>query len=277
MVAIAMAPILVQGRLRSYCPTSLVPILPHHIFFACSNLSSSLLNGKVPVDLEFNVHNKETRSTISWKRLKSCRASTLPHRPFGESHRSRQDVAGRGAIKPELNPLKQSKLTPASLESTLPSPLVRSTTLEQTSVCNILSTPSHIPPDLFLPHPLDLQLSDSDDEEIVRRSAFSLTLVVCAAVQLVHVTSALSLWVSRLRLRYFDSPFTYREVSMRSRLGMVGIFWDIENCPIPGNIDAQMVVKQMHKIGTSLGSIQCLRAYGKLEYLTRQVRQSQIQ
>lgn len=272
-----MAPILVQGRLSSYCPTSLVPILPYHTFFPCSNPSSSLLDGQVPVDLEFNVHNKETSSTISRKRLKSCRASTLPHRPFGESHRSRQDVAGRGAIKPELNPLKQSKLTPASLESTLPSPLVRSTTLEQTSVCNILSPPSHVPPDLCLRHPLDLQLSDSDDEEIARRSALSLTLVVYAAVQLVHVTSALSLWVSRLRLRYFDSPFTYREFSMRSRLGMVGIFWDIENCPIPGNIDAQMVVKQMHKIGTSFGSIQCLRAYGKLEYLTRQVRQSPIQ
>ena len=207
----------------------------------------------------------------------------LPQRPFGEPQRTRQDVAGGGTMKPELSHLKQPKYVPTSLESSPPSPLMRSTTLEQASVCNT-PCPSTYVSSNFLSHPLELQdldvnpsahLRDSEeflsDEEPLKRSIFSTTLAVCAAVQLIKITGALSFWVSRLRLRYFDSPFTYCEISIRSKLGRVGIFWDIENCPVPGSIDADMVVKQMHRIGAAFGTIQCLRAYGKLEYLTRQV------
>lgn len=262
-IAIAMAVILLQGRaIPSPASTSYSSIY--------GNLSSSLFEAQLCWDSEFSAHSRDPYLSTRRKCLKLCRAAALPQRPFGEQHRSRQDRAG---TKPEqINSLKQSKHVPASLESTSPIPLMRSTTLGQSSVWNILSPPSHAPPISFLSDPSDdALLSDSDDEEAMRRSSFTMVLAVCSTLQLLYITDAVSLWAARLRLRYFDSPFTYSNIMTRSKLGRIGIFWDIENCPIPGGLDAQMVVKQMHRVGASFGTIQCLRAYGKLEYLTRQV------
>lgn len=272
-----MALVLLQGRALS--PPSHSSILPYHGSLLCNNLSSStssLFEAQLLRDSESSTFIKETNLLPTRNRLKPCRASALPQRPFGEHHKSRQDVGGRAGTKPELNSsLKQPKhIVPASSESTPPFPLMRSTTLGQSSVWNILSPP-HAPPTSFLSQPAEFQddalLSDSDDEEAIRRSSFTMLLAICCALQLVYITDAVRLWVARLRLRYFDSPFKNSDVKKRSKLGRIGIFWDIENCPIPGGLDAQMVVKQMHKIGASFGTIQCLRAYGKLEYLTRQV------
>ena len=272
-----MALVLLQGRALPTPSTSYSSTLPYHGSFLYNNLSLSLFEAQLLRDPEFATPSKEkSLPPLRNYRLKPCRASALPQRPFGEHHKSRQDVGGRAGSKPELNSgLKQPKhIVPASSESTTPLPLMRSTTLGQSTVWNILSPP-HAPLTLFLFQPAELQddalLSDSDDEEAIRRSSFTMLLAICCALQLVYITDAVRLWVARLRLRYFDSPFKYSNVHTRSKLGRVGIFWDIENCPIPGCLDAQMVVKQMHRIGASFGSIQCLRAYGKLEYLTRQV------
>ncbi|KAG0606633.1 hypothetical protein M758_9G156900 [Ceratodon purpureus] len=270
-----MALVLLQGRAFSSPSTSHSSILPYHGSLPYSNLSGSLFEAQLLRDSEFSRSIKETNLLPFRNRLKPSRASALPQRPLGEHHKSRQDVGGRAGTKPELNSsLKQPKhIVPASSESTPPLPLMRSTPLGQSLVWNILSPP-HAPPTSFLSQPAELQndalLSDSDDEEAIRRSSFTMLLAICCALQLVYITEAVSLWVARLRLRYFDSPFTYSDVNQRSKLGRIGVFWDIENCPIPAGMDAQMVVKQMHKIGSSFGTIQCLRAYGKLEYLTRQ-------
>lgn len=245
-IDIAMAVILLQGRAIPSPATSSSSI---H-----GSLSSSLFETQLLWDSE---HNRNPSSVTRRSSLKLYRASAIPQRSFGEQHRSRPDVGGRAG--PELNSLKQPKHAPTSLESTL----------GQSSVWNILS-PSQAPPISFLSQELqdDALLSDSDDEDAIRRSSFTVVLAVCTALQLLYITDAVRLWVARLRLRYFDSPFTYSSVA--TKLGRIGIFWDIENCPIPGGLDAQIVVKQMHRVGTSFGIIQCLRAYGKLEYLTRQ-------
>lgn len=275
MKAIAMALVLLQGRALPSPSTSHSSLLPYHGSFLYSSLSSpevQLLRDSVS-----STYIKEINPVSCRNRLKPCRASALPQRPFGEHRKSRQDhVGGRAGTKPELNSLKQPKhIAPASLESAPPVPLMRSTTLGQSAVWNILSPPHAPPITSFLSQPAELQddalLSDSDDEEAIRRSSFTLLLAICCALQLVYITDAVRLWAARLRLRYFDSPFKYGDVHTRSKLGRIGVFWDIENCPIPGGLDAQMVVKQMHKIGSFFGTIQCLRAYGKLEYLTRQV------
>ena len=270
-----MALVLLQGRAPSASHSS---VLPYPGSFLYDSFSSSLFEAQLLRNFESSTDVKETNLRPSRNRLKPCRASALPQRPFGEHHKPRQDVGGRAGTKPELNSsLKQPKhIVPASVESSPPLPLMRSTTLGQSPVWNILSPP-HAPPTSFLSQPAELQddalLGDSDDEEAIRRSSFTMLLAICCALQLVYVTDAVRLWVARLRLRYFDSPFKYSGVRVhaRSKLGRIGVFWDIENCPIPGGLDAQMVVKQMHRIGSSFGAIQCLRAYGKLEYLTRQV------
>lgn len=199
------------------------------------NLSSSL------VEAQLLWHKRRNCSKL-------CRAAALPQRPFGEQHHksSRQDVGGR-ALDVSKDPI----------------PLIRSTS---SSALNILSP---APPISFLSQELQDDALLLDDEEALRRTYFPMVLAICSALQLLYITDAVRLWVARLRLRYFDSPFTRSNVA--TKLGRIGIFWDIENCPIPGGFDAQMVVKQMQRVGASFGTIQCLRAYGKLEYLTRQV------
>ncbi|XP_024392787.1 uncharacterized protein [Physcomitrium patens] len=263
-----MALVLFQGRVVP-SPTSYASILSYHGHLFNGRPSSSLFDTQLPWNSEHLASNKEKKLPSSRSRLNPCRASTLPQRPFGEHHISRQDRAG---TKPDLNSLKQSKNkhVPASSESAPSFPLTRSTSLGQSSVWSNLSPPSHAPPTSFLSPSSDDALSDIDDVEAIRRSSFMVALTLCCALQLLYITDAIRLWVTRLRLRYFDSPFAYGIHPKRSKLSRVGIFWDIENCPIPGGLDARTVVRQMHKIGDSFGTIQCLRAYGKLEYLTRQ-------
>lgn len=264
-----MAVILLPGRAIPSPASSYSSTLPYQGSILYGNVSSSLLDAQLLcLDSEFFPHSRGPYLPTGRRCLSLCRAAALPQRPFGEQHRSRQD---------ELNSLKQPKHVPSSLESTSAIPLMRSTSLGQSSVWNILSPPSHAPPISFLELHDDALLSDTDDDEAMRRSSFIMVLAICSALQLLYITDAVSLWVTRLRLRYFDSPFRYSSVGMRTKLGRIGIFWDIENCPIPGGLDAQMVVKQMHRIGASFGTVQCLRAYGKLEYLTRQVSLSLLQ
>ena len=47
----------------------------------------------------------------------------------------------------------------------------------------------------------------------------------------------------------------------------VGVFWDFENCPLPGGMQCAAAVRRLRDAARKLGPVRCLKAYGKPEDL----------
>ncbi|CAM6100533.1 unnamed protein product [Calypogeia fissa] len=138
-----------------------------------------------------------------------------------------------------------------------------------------LNSPSHTSGSVFLPSALvDIPFPEclrlKENLRVSISSIFRMALICCVVAQWIKIAGALSMWTSRLRLKFFDSPLSYKNSTRWSKAGRIGVFWDLENCPVPSGCEIPTVVDKVRAIGNHFGDIQCFRAYGKLEYLARQ-------
>lgn len=227
----------------------------------------------------------------------SCNSASpsCPQRPFScdssggtVEHSGRQNVAeGSGkksnSIKGGNKSLRQSQKqqTSQSPSTHAASSLMRPNfpTEEGASMPISLNSPSHSCESVFLPTaPVDIPFPEflrlKEDLRVSISSIssiFRMALICCVVAQWIKIAGALSMWASRLRLKFFDSPLIYKNSTGCSKTGRIGVFWDLENCPVPNGCDIPTVIDKVRAIGNSFGDIQCFRAYGKLEYLARQV------
>lgn len=217
----------------------------------------------------------------------SCNsAPSFPQRPFSSEstggaveHSGRQNVAGSGrkSDKGVKNLRPSQKQNSASQSPTqAASSLMRSDfpAVEGASVPISLS-PSHSSGSVFLPTaPVDVPFPEGlrlAGDRVSISSIFRMALICCVVAQWIKIAGALSMWTSRLRLKFFESPLLYKNSTRLAKSGRIGLFWDLENCPVPNGCDIPTVIDKVRAIGSTFGDIQCFRAYGKLEYLARQV------
>jgi hypothetical protein len=214
----------------------------------------------------------------------SCNSPpSFPHSSGGVEHPGRQNVAksGRKSGDKDSTGLKNLRTQSSQkLQGTSQSPPKASSTLsrsdfpatdgEQFPISLSASSGSVFLPTarIDVPFPECLRLNEG---RVAISSMFRMALICCVIAQWIKIAGALSMWASRLRLKFFDSPLTYKKSSNSSKVGRVGVFWDLENCPVPSGSDIPSVIEKVRAIGGAFGDIQCFRAYGKLEYLTRQV------